>query len=756
MAEKDNLTASPASGFGQVVSFTFDPSKRPASQMQAGQRSELRAGVRGGQSGRIDTSGPNIAAVAPDPTVVALMKMGQEFLAPKIKAKQQQKFVEGMGKAAAGQAMKDIVAEQPWYADFFGDTDVVEGARAYHSQAAVAKAAADMEDAMPDLRKLPPAQAQQEVNRRLSENLTGDASVDSHLLAATAKMLPGVLRQHAKAHYSYLQEEASAAESTARHSDADLLQKSAKGLIDGTISPEDYALRAEQSASRARPALGRNLESYAKTLADDLSLMARRGQLHAVNAYRKGGYIDALPPDLARQVEVAIDTSENTLRGQYSFEWGDEIAALKFKTIDTRGTTQEQYFAQVRDLNDRFKKVTGSTRDLMGLTETVTDMEQMGRAIHAHNERAVARAEKQREDLMKAGQEAAAKQITASMVMSRVLEGDVIQAKRVPGAKDEDVHVAVEQAFAAKGPEVLRRAFKQSNGYVNPLIKARFTAGLRGALTGEMTTAARDSYLSWRALRDLDNTGALAASYFGDGDLDKRMEIFHVLSGGNPDTPQALHAHRAAFINPLTHKPNTLDKGEMAALASSVVSEFSDNLPSFLGGKPSEGELRPEAAAELTRHTQRYFEVWSGAVPGIDHKRAFRLAINSAKQDGVQIEGGFFWKDARGERPIQAMVAERLKSAGVAMPDGQVDTARLWRGAIEGVLGADSKLPLSLMRDNNNGLMAVVQSQDGPPRFRHIPVQALADQMNVMIRKATGSTGSTPAITGKVRQPDQP
>lgn len=735
MAERDNLVGAPASGFGQTVSFAFNPDGRRVQATEPARRVAPQGGVQGGQRASRPIGGAPLPDARPDPTVQALMKMGEAILAPKLKAAQQAKFVEGMSKAAAGQAMADIVEEQPWYADFFGDTDVVEGARAYHSQASVAQAAADLEAAMPELRTMPPAQAQAEINKRLSSQLTGDDSVDAHILGATAKMLPGVLRQHAKAHYSYLQEEASKAESSARLADAELLQSSARGLVDGTIGAMEYDMRVAQTASRARPAAGRNLESYAKTLADDLALMARKGQLHAINAYRSAGYLDALPADLAKQVETAVDTAENTQRAQYSFEWGDDIAALKFRTIDPQDWTPRRYFEQTQALNTRYKQLTGSTRDLVGLTETVTDMEQMGRAIHSAEEKLLEQARKQREDLMKAGMDSAAKQVTSSMLDAYIAQGDIIRAKRVPGARDEDVHAAVEKAFVQKGPEVLRRAYMMS-AYVNPLLKAQFTAGLRGNMLGELTEATRTSYAQWRALRDQDASGALAAAYFADNDADKRMEIFHVLSGGNLDSPAAVGAFKAAFVEPLKGSKVSLSKEERKQLTKDVVGEFKDRLPAFLGGKPGEGELRDDMVDALSLYAEKEAEVWRGAVPGIDNKRAAQLALKSALANGVNVEGGYVWKDSRGQPPLQRIVEGHLGTLGARMPADPTDQARLWRGALDGVLGEDAKQPLGLMRDTDGGLVAVIRKPGEADYFRRIPAADLAAKMRDLISEA--------------------
>lgn len=733
MADKDNLVGAPASGFGQTVSFAFQPNGRRVQATEPARRVGPRGGTSGGGVGRLPDA-PGVATPPRDPTVDVLMKMGQEILAPKLKQAKQAKFVEGMSKAAAGQAVAEIAAEQPWYAEVFGDTDVIEGARAYHSQAGVARTIAGMEEAMPELRRMAPAQAQAEVNRRLTESLTGDDSVDAHILGATAKLLPGVLKRHAKEHYAYLQEEASAAESEARRADADMLQASASGLADGTIGAMEYDLRYQQVASRARPAAGRNLESYAKQLAADMQLMARKGQLHALNAYRSGGYLDALPADLARQVEVAIDTAENTQRAAYSFEWADDLAALKLRTIDPQDWSPRRYFDEAKGLNTRYKALTGSTRDLIPLPETVTDMEQMARVMYQAERQAAEEARKRIDGLREKGLEAEAAALEQSKLDEFLAVGAVARAKASLKSSDDAINLRHEQLYREKGPIVLAQAFQNSNGFVNPLVKAQLTAGVRAALgAGDYTAAARTSYQAWRQLREVDASGALAAAYFGDGDMDKRMEVFHVLSQGGAEE-HAIPAYRQAFTQPLKmSQPDGLDKKQRAELVKTVVGEH-------YGGLIFKGDsaLRDDATEQVTRVIQREYELWMGAVPGMDSKRAAKLALASAQaRGGLNIAGGYTWQDARGERKLQDIVQEQM--GDVKLPDNPADQARLWKGALDAELGDLKDSQLSMYRLPDGGL-GVTATKDGKPHIRYIPAANLAARMKTQIADALKPT----------------
>ncbi len=727
MATRDqNALGAPASGFGQNISYAREPNARGLPAMQGAGEQAPRGGVAGGNVGRV-TQAPGVGNVpAEDPTTSLLFKMGEKILAPALKDAKRRKFLEGMTRAANGEAVKDIVDQQPAWAALFGDTDVVAGARAYESQAAVSRVVQSLEESMPDMRKLPPEAASGAYAERLKQGMTGDPEVDINVMASVSKMLPAVMKRHAKEHYSYLQEQASESESKARLADADAIMAAASGLQSGTVTQEEFDLRVAQLPARGRPALGRNMESYAKQLAADMGLMARKGQLHALNAYRKAGFMEALPADLAKQVEGAVDVAENQLAARYSGEWADEIAAIKLRAEQPNlpGNTPRSVIESIRGLNDQYRKATGSTRDIVPLNETVSTALGLGKAIYQAEKERLRDETKRLEDLAKAGEKDLLEAQKLSLVDRYLAAGDTVQAKLLPGVSDELIHTQFvkryqQEAAAGKGGEFLALAYKQSR-YINPVLQAQLTAGLRGNTMNGVTDGLMQSYQQWRGLRGMDDDGSLAAAYFAQDNMDAKMEAFHVLSNGG-DPVAAGSAYQYAFVRPLAHKPDPMSAKERKALSKGLMSELSFTKPEWLGG---EVDLRSDQLDFVTRATQRAAEVYMGAVPGITPERARKLALDQAQREGLQVMGGFVWMDGKNQTPVTTEVERRI---GPDVPADPTSRGRMFREAIRAGLGKYADEPVALMRDPSGAaaLMASVVV-DGATKVVRIPFDDMA------------------------------
>ena len=268
MATQDNNLGAPSEGFGQTVTFAFHPDGGGVPRLGGENPVQLRAGVQGDPSvGDGRTMSPGVQLPKSDPTMAALLKIGGGVIAPYIKQHQQEKFIEGMQRAMAGEAVQDIAKSEPWYANLFGNSDVVEGARAYKASAAVSDVIGQMEADMPNLRKMGSQDATSYFNQRVQNGLTGDASTDMHIMRAVQQQLPSLMKRQAKEHYGWQQEEASKAESDARWKAAKSLQEGAVGLANGTITNDEFLGRQGAFAQLLLPAAGRDIvievpESY--------------------------------------------------------------------------------------------------------------------------------------------------------------------------------------------------------------------------------------------------------------------------------------------------------------------------------------------------------------------------------------------------------------------------------------------------------------------------------------------------------------
>ena len=241
----DNTLGAPTEGLGQTVTFGFKPTDKVSDV--GVQRGRIRAGAQGGSGGG---SLPQAHAVQfeQDPTVELLLRVGQGIVDSGIKEARTKAYVTGMQRAMTGEAVDDIARDQPAWSKVFGDSDAVEGARAYSTEATVQKTLLSIESDMPNLRRMDSAGANEFFTKSVQAAMTGHAATDNAIISALQRSMPAVMKRHASEHYAFMQVEATRAESEAIHAGADRLQMAGQQLADGKITQADYN---EQLAANA-------------------------------------------------------------------------------------------------------------------------------------------------------------------------------------------------------------------------------------------------------------------------------------------------------------------------------------------------------------------------------------------------------------------------------------------------------------------------------------------------------------------------
>ena len=130
--------------------FTFAPPATP--QAQGSNAVMAKAGYQTVQS----VGGLSTYNEQGDKTAAALFGFAETMLKPVAQEVAARKFLEGQQRAASGEALTQIVNEQPWYSKIFGPSSAVEGARQYSLDAQAAKFDAAVQNAMPSLRNTSP------------------------------------------------------------------------------------------------------------------------------------------------------------------------------------------------------------------------------------------------------------------------------------------------------------------------------------------------------------------------------------------------------------------------------------------------------------------------------------------------------------------------------------------------------------------------------------------------------------------------
>jgi hypothetical protein len=635
-----NALAAPAEGFGQTVSFAFDPRGEVPMVKPVTSRGPNMGGVSNvAGSTRQD---PNAAFTKPppmDPTAALLMKAGEEVLKAKLDESRTTQFVQGMQRAMSGEAIQEVKESVPWYAKLFGDTPVIEGARAYTAQDTVNRTLAEQAANMDKLQTLDPVAAGDHFNNLIKSSMTGDGATDAIIAKQMAESLPALMKAQAKSHVAYGQKKAAGVMSASMLSGAQGLQQMGEMYADDRISAPDWEVQKKQYLMSVLPPDGINEESYQKTLTTNLQQMALRGQFHAIEAVRESGALAALTPEQAKRVESAVEASARKARDNYAFKFSREFAELKSdaaKPVDSMKPSEIS--ARIDRMNDKFKRTTGSPVDFISSDQKADMLAGTFNAFKAEEDKA-----RQRQQVLndanatQAAKANAAAALDAS-ITTAVSNGDIGFALKLPGVTKDAVDLKAYQLSTQDpkaGGEVLLNNFIK-HGYVNDLAANKFTQDLRMA---ESSGAPTDGWFRaitvYNQMKGSDGGAAYAAAYFGD--YAPRMERASRMLGNNVlENPNAAMIFQASMDRTGQFQPNPLDAKEKAKLVKEVVDKTSGFLPKWLGGYGA----RPDAIQTVADIATQNLDDWRRA--GLSDTEAMERAVASAISGGqVEMLGGF-------------------------------------------------------------------------------------------------------------------
>lgn len=287
-------------------SNSIDPGNPVLQGATAGSQAVLNQtqGVGGGNVNSVP--GASLDTSGTDATVTALLKLGSDVLAPKIKEAQSAQFFEGVMQAAQGEALTDIVKNKPEFTQIFGPTASVLGARTYTTAAKVAQFGTDMANQMPMLAQQGPEALKAAMQESLKSNLTGDPLADQAITMAYVDQMVPLTKQHAAANYEYNQYKAVDDQAKAWTGNATRLQQSGAAAAKGQLTAEDMKAEVDKFMHSFGPFGDQTDKSFEKNVTQFLANQAELGNFQVIKALKANGVYDAVPADKRTQLDHAL------------------------------------------------------------------------------------------------------------------------------------------------------------------------------------------------------------------------------------------------------------------------------------------------------------------------------------------------------------------------------------------------------------------------------------------------------------------
>ena len=654
-----------------MATFQYDLGTGAVEPGQAPQASSVQSGT-----GQMGLQGGFVAGVAPlpkpqvsnaDRTLDAVLEIGKGVLNGKLKEQQNKAFLGGVQRVMQGEAVKDIVDEQPWYTEIFGPSSTVEGARAYGQIAQVDKFTGDLYGDMDRLQKIDPSKVGEEVNAKMSQFLTGDDITDTAIQMKMVESVGPFFKAQAKNHYKWQQTEMQTQVTNAMLQAGSTIQAAAKSWVDGTSTPDDRNQALVGAISSWQPLPGQSAKSYweaVKTATIGSMAEGNHYMAQAVWADRdgKGSLYDAAPADVKLDLLNARETYENRTKAKEgSLEFGAEMGRIQ-GLMATHQVTPAAGIKMMEDVNTKFRLKTGIDGDMYDKKDIASFVQQDYVAYYAAAEKARtanATGDKETAKLM----EQANSSRTAFMLGNAQGALDA----GVPRQVVDNVALATMEQQQAAGMDPMITLVKNyvgagngGSGYVNQAVKNNMLSGIYASEAG-YTPLLEQSVQYYDKLVATPGGEAAAVAYFGAENKTKINNYKQYVGTGM--APEL--AWQASFGKPINKIATTSKEKLTKQLLSTVKADQPGILSTVFGGETG---LTKNNVNVLATATQRHFDVLRSQI-GVGEEQAFAQALNIAKQE-VDVVGPYAYQKASiDQKPVAALIGADPVAAGRVVAD---------------------------------------------------------------------------------------
>lgn len=662
------------------TTFTFQPPGVVESRPAEGQAVPVQGGMKGQAVVGNTAQSINLDSGGTDQTIQALLKFSGDMLAPHIKAAKEEQFVTGMQRAASGEALTEIINEQPWYTKIFGDGPLVEGARAYEVDAKANKWATFHEENMDKLRTQSPDSIPKYLVESMNQHLTGDPATDTLIKANMIKVAPSLIKRQTKEHYKFLQERTSEQRSNAMLAAGDRLVSMRKDSA-GMYSNEDFDNAEADLLAVSTPTEGADPKAFWHDFKAVLGVQAEKGNFHAINAYAKAGVFTNIPIAERAPLERQLNQFQAYHASQAADQYSEQIARIKFAAhnVGPNGgplISAEEVNRQFDAINADYTAKTGNPAPIVHKAEKVSTMVTSAQAV-VNAQRAAQKTMAKEQDLV----------VLGSLVDSQINQGNYAGARKQGTIPQTDVDERFYNLYKAN-PDVKLLVSNAAQGYgdegVNPQVRRDLAGLMQSSNIGTIGPNFVQGYAQWKSMYTTPNGGAeVAPKYFTNQDH-LRLLAFDRALQGRPMAEYGEMAYQSTLkvrMDP-GHSWSNTEKVEVDSLIKKRY--------------PSAG---PDAQ-------QLIADAMAREMGGLKHNSLKPIgdSINSAAANGLEVAGKYAWHTeglGAGIKPLRSFLAEPDGSKIIAddqidyvfnqtvanltgptqIPRGEIKATRIWRAA---------------------------------------------------------------------------
>lgn len=600
----------------------------------SGEQSEVRGGLKGqqGAGSAVRATAVSLPQGQQDNTLGVLLKLGESLIAPQVAKIRTQQTVQGMQRVASGEALTDIVNEQPWYSKIFGDDPMVEGAMAYSVQAQTQTWASEQENQMAELRKRSPSEIPGYIMESMGKFMTGDPDTDALIKANIGKAVPGVIKRHTKENYAYMQEQASEARMRSWSSAAESVRVMYQAAPD-MYTPDEYAQREQDMLASLVPTAGANEESWYKDIRQFISGQAEGGNFHAINVLRKGGVLSNMKQEDKLKTEQFIDRYSAWHASQAAINYSDGITAIKVDAHSGRLSAHEVQDAYEK-LNNSYTAISGNPKGVVGKGEIVGD----ARAAAVY---AITASQKQ----LAAAATSADAQTRQNGLVQSLWSGDAALAG-ANGFKSTEVDNTFLAEWTAKmrsgdiGSATKLLVNNGLAGYDNKYVKSEILRLVNNGNGEQYNENWGAAYGLWKNIRTAKNGGEATAQQYFDERTHMRMAAFESALAGRDPAQYGEWAYQQSLRargNPGVDISKDDRKGMKDYLQGGMFSS---------GAAPG---LTPESEQLVTNLMGQAYGTLKGVTTG---DQLPKDALARAKASGLEVLGKHAWVRDNNQRDL--------------------------------------------------------------------------------------------------------